>query len=220
YQDSRFRVLRTKGTLPYIGPFPVTMPLSSLRAWWYQRKHPVDVIHSHNHMGFCHHLARKLWGGAGNSPFVLHLHITAAGREAKTIEAGKPIDPVTYYYEWRLHKWADRIGCEIADAVLCVSDLVRAEAIQFYAAPPEKLYVVPNGVNTRRFCPDGPNVRERYGMAAQDTVILYVGGLHERKNVRPLVEALALLPSSYKLLAVGAGSTGYVEALRASAKTL
>lgn len=33
FRDERFRVLWTKATLPYIGPFPVTMFVSVLRAW-------------------------------------------------------------------------------------------------------------------------------------------------------------------------------------------
>ena len=155
YQDARFRVLRTKGTLPYIGPFVVTMPVSTLRAWWYRHGHPVDVIHSHNHMGFYEHLVRKWRRKTIKPPFVLHLHVTAAGREAETIAAGKHLDPITRYYEWPLHKLSDRIGCQIADAVICSSNSVRDEALKYYAVSPDKLHVVANGVNTRRFQPEG-----------------------------------------------------------------
>ena len=218
YRDARFRVLRTKGTLPYIGPFPVTMSVSALRAWWVQRRHPAAVIHAHNHMGFYLHLARRWGGRRGGPPLALHLDITAAGREARVLATGQRLDPITRHYEWPLHKLADRAGCQVAEAVICVSESTRADAIRYCGADPTKTYVVPNGVNPSRFHPEGPARREDLGLSRQDRVILYVGGLHQRKNVLALVRALRYLPPACKLLAVGTGPQEYVQALQRAAR--
>jgi len=218
-RDERFRVLRTKATLPYIGPFPATMSISALRAWWELRRRLVGVIHAHNHMGFYLHLARRWRGRQGGPPLALHLDITAAGREARALAAGQRLDPVTRYYEWPLHKLADRVGCQVAEAIICVSESTRADAIRYGGADPAKTYVVSNGVNPDRFRPEGPNCRAELGLSPRDQVVLYVGGLHHRKNVLALVRALRHLPPEVKLLAVGAGPQEYVQAINQTAAT-
>ena len=61
-------------------------------------------------------------------------------------------------------------------------------------------------------------MRERLHLGERDVLILYVGGLHPRKNVLCLVQALRFLPPQYKLLIVGSGSNAYVESLRREAE--
>jgi glycosyltransferase involved in cell wall biosynthesis len=94
----------------------------------------------------------------------------------------------------------------MADAVMCVSESVRDDVVRYYGADPEKLYVVPNGVNVDLFTAEGENMRESSGLDSRDRVILFVGGLRPIKRLELLVEALTLLPSEWKLLMVGRGS--------------
>lgn len=208
------RVRRLPPALPRLSLFTTTAPAAL--AWTLRWRGWADVIHGHAHLPVWYHLWRR--GSTDRTPYVLHLHITAAGREASAFASGVRVNLWTRGWEWPLFKWSDRIGCQVADAVICTSESVRQEAVYFYGADPRKLRVVPNGVNTNLFSPRGPTAREQYAAAPDDRVVLFVGGLSPRKRPDLLMEALHRLPSAWKLLIVGRGPME--EELRRLAKRL
>ena len=138
-----------------------------------------DLVHGHGHITLWFNLYKLLFGWLDKMPYVLHLHITAAGREksrrgkefgskASGIssknyqnlalepnfgELPNSLDFWTKYFEWPLHKFSDWLGVRVADRVVCVSSRVRDEAIEFYGADSKKLVVIENGVNTTLFTP-------------------------------------------------------------------
>ena len=89
------------------------------------------------------------------------------------------------------------------------------EFIEGYGVPPAKLDLIPAGVNPERFRPiDQCEARRRIepslGIAPDDLVIVYVGRMLPRKDVRNVVRAFALLRDRWgdrrptlKLLVVG-----------------
>lgn len=85
----------------------------------------------------------------------------------------------------------------LADAVICVSDFTRREAIECLQLDPAKTHVVHHGVDPETFHPirDGDpaleNVRRRLNLPSQ--FVLSVATLEPRKNLESLLRAMALL---------------------------
>jgi len=196
------KVTRLPVALPRLSLFATTAPallpamLPHLR--W------ADVIHGHGHVPACYHAWREAVGG--QTPYLLHIDVTAKGRRMLSEAGGASLDFWTDHWEWPLHERSDRRGCHSADAVVCVSDSVRRQAIELCGAAPERTHIVTNGVNTRLFSPDGPDERETLGWASDLRIALYVGALVPRKRVDVLIRALGHLETSWCLLIVGRGA--------------
>lgn len=81
-------------------------------------------------------------------------------------------------------------------AVICISRMVRDDILRYYEVDPAKLHVIYNGLDLDRFHPNlaGQHrtaVRQRYGVAADTPVFLYVGSGFARKGVATLIHAAA-----------------------------
>jgi len=78
-----------------------------------------------------------------------------------------------------------------ADRVIAVSESTRRDAIELLGLPPERLRVVPHGVE-RRFsrATRDREVERRYGL--RSGYLIYVGAVSQRKNTERLVRAFAL----------------------------
>ncbi len=102
---------------------------------------------------------------------------------------------------------------ERADRVIAVSEATRRDALRFYRLNPEKVVVIPEGVEPRfRPEPDPARlaaVRQRY--ALPERFILCVGTIEPRKNLPTLLEAYAALrPHHPRLGLVIAGGKGWL----------
>ena len=192
----------------YLSLFFTTSPAAFLAYLGYRLRRGVDVVHGHGHITFWFNLYKLFWGWLDEIPYVFHLHITAAGRENRAQKKGSPMDFWTKHLEWPLHKLSDRLGCLVADSILVTSPKIKEEAVKFYGADPQKILVLENGVNTRRFHP--PSKRK----ATSQITLLYVGVLTPRKNIHLIIEALTLLPNNYHLIIVGRGDSTYERYLR------
>ena len=115
---------------------------------------------------------------------------------------------------WTGHTWrvqfyerVDRMAYRFMDAIVAVSEATRRQVIGF-GARPERVRVVPNAVDGRRYHPgDGTALRAELGIAPEATVIAAMGRLSPEKGHRYLVEAFAQLPRAkpLHLLFVGDG---------------
>ncbi|HXG77258.1 MAG TPA: glycosyltransferase family 1 protein [Gaiellaceae bacterium] len=123
-------------------------------------------------------------------PLVLTVHDLAILRHPDTLP--------------RWHRLYGRVGLRRvlhgADAVLAVSELTKRELVELAGLPPERIRVVPNGVDAV-FTPDGP--------ATEGTYVLAVATLEPRKNLGRAVEAARL--AGVELRVVGARGWGGVE---------
>jgi D-inositol-3-phosphate glycosyltransferase len=94
---------------------------------------------------------------------------------------------------------AERIDIELgivrcADALIAQCPAEAHELIEDYGAGPDKITLIPSAVNTRRFQPVARDeARRRIGLTTDGMVIVYVGRMLPRKDVRNIVRALALL---------------------------
>ena len=110
-----------------------------------------------------------------------------------------------------------------AGAVIAVSEAVRASIATWYRVPAERLFVVPNGVDTTRFGPDvATRVRERRRLGYDDAtrVLLVCGALTPQKGVDVAIEALARLARrDPRVQLVVAGEGPHRAALQRRART-
>ena len=111
-----------------------------------------------------------------------------------------------------------------ADAVICVSEATRRDALKFYKLNPAKLHVIPEGVEPR-FNPEiNPErlttICAKYHLPQR--FFLYVGTIEPRKNLAALLDAYAALRAEHPDIGlVIAGGKGWLyksffERLRAS----
>lgn len=93
----------------------------------------------------------------------------------------------------------DRIKTELEvirkiDRLIAQCPAERAELVDDYHADPEKIVVIPSAVNTKVFRPVAKaEARKRIGLEQEGNVIVYVGRMLPRKDIRNIVRALALL---------------------------
>jgi UDP-glucose:(heptosyl)LPS alpha-1,3-glucosyltransferase len=87
------------------------------------------------------------------------------------------------------------------------SEQVKAEIVQHYQVPAERLRVVYTGVDRERFRPENRSlhrerIRKDIGVPAEVPLVLFVGGGFKRKGLVGAVRAVAELDSSAAYLAV------------------
>ena len=92
-------------------------------------------------------------------------------------------------------------------AVICNSEMVKAEILSNYAIDPAKLYVIYNGVDLEVFHPRHQENRAE-SLRALDIpdgvpVFLFVGSGFERKGLSSVLRAMAQLPEPAWLIVVG-----------------
>jgi UDP-glucose:(heptosyl)LPS alpha-1,3-glucosyltransferase len=92
-------------------------------------------------------------------------------------------------------------------AVICISQMVRAEIRAHFDFPDERLHVIYNAVDPDEFspavCVQRDATRAALGLEADDVAFLLVGSGYARKGVAVAIRALARLPSRARLVVVG-----------------
>lgn len=194
------KVVRLPRTLPGVGPFFTTAPAALLAYFYYKIRFRPDVIHGHGHITLLFNVYRYFFGWLDKTPYVLHFHNTAAGREKMVISQGVSIPVLTSLVEWPLHKLSDYLGCLVADKLLFVSEDTAAEADEFYNTGGKGI-VLENGVDCKTFTPKG-NKESLFG---DKPVIIWQGSLSKRKRGDLLILALKYLRSDVCLLLIGPG---------------
>ncbi len=105
----------------------------------------------------------------------------------------------------------ERDGCR---AVMTNSKLVRDQILRHYAAKPEKIFVIYNGVDAGRFNPEAgkkfrEDTRRSLGILSDETVVLFVANDFKLKQLDLVLKALAdRKDSSLKLVVAGSDAPG------------
>ena len=97
-----------------------------------------------------------------------------------------------------------RRALRAADALIAVSAAL-GERLVALGADPARVHVLRNGVDLRLFRPPDDRQAARRALAVDGPTLLSVGHLIERKGHDRVIEALARLPASVRLLIVGEG---------------
>lgn len=90
----------------------------------------------------------------------------------------------------------ERLSVRVADMVFTASEADRQYLSSTHGVPSDRIYVIPNPIDTDRFYPAPEK--------AEPGTVLYVGRFSEQKNVHLLVEACERIPEA-KLTLVGSG---------------
>lgn len=112
-------------------------------------------------------------------------------------------------------------ACRRADKVIAISQQTANDLIEFIKVDPGKIEVVYQGCHpifkTKASAEAKAAVKAKYNLP--DRFILNVGTIEQRKNVKQLVEALALLPADVQLPVVIVGrATDYLKEVIACAQ--
>ena len=173
-----------------------------------------ELVHSHTwYANMGGHIAKLLH----DIPHVVTAHSLEPRRPWKAEQLGGG---------YAVSSWAEKTAYEAADAVIAVSDGMRADILDAYPAlDPDRLHVVRNGIDTELYQPDhDTDVLDRLGIDPDRPSVIFVGRITRQKGVPHLLAAAHQFhPDAQLILCAGAPDTeelgeltrAEVEALRA-----
>ncbi len=157
-----------------------------------------DVAHSHTwYANLGGHLAKLV----RDIPHVVTVHSLEPLRPWKTEQLGGG---------YALSSFCERTAVEAADAIVAVSEGMRADLLTAYpAVDPARVEVIYNGIDTTQYAPDaGTEVLERRGIDSAAPTIVFVGRITRQKGVAHLLEAMHHVdPRAQLVLCAGAPDT-------------
>jgi glycogen synthase len=170
---------------------------------------PPDVVHAHDWL--VAHAATTLKHHLG-VPLVATLHATEAGRHQGWLPG--PLNRGIHSIEWWLTYEARR--------VIACSAYMRWEVTRLFELPPEKVDVLPNGVDAARWqVPPDQAAAARRRWAGDGPLLAYGGRLVHEKGVQDLLAAVPRLVRRHPgLRLVVAGTGPAAAALKERARAL
>ncbi|GAA0214796.1 glycogen synthase [Saccharothrix mutabilis subsp. mutabilis] len=158
----------------------------------------VQVAHSHTwYANMAGHLAKLLHG----VPHVVTAHSLEPRRPWKAEQLGGG---------YRISSWVERTAYEAADAIIAVSDGMRADVLDCYPAlDPARVHVVRNGIDTAEYHPvSETDALARHGIDPAKPIVAFVGRITRQKGVGHLVAAAhRISPEAQVVLCAGAPDT-------------
>ncbi|GDY29987.1 glycogen synthase [Gandjariella thermophila] len=158
----------------------------------------VDLVHSHTwYANLAGHLAKLLYG----VPHVVTAHSLEPRRPWKAEQLGGG---------YRVSSWVERTAYEAADAVIAVSEGMRADVLNCYPAlDPARVHVVRNGIDTAAYHPvTETDALERLGIDPARPTVAFVGRITRQKGVGHLIAAAhGIDPRAQVVLCAGAPDT-------------
>jgi starch synthase len=139
----------------------------------------VDLVHSHTwYANFAGHTAKLLYG----IPHVVTAHSLEPRRPWKAEQLGGG---------YRLSSWVERSAYEAADAVIAVSDGMRADVLDCYPAlDPARVHVVRNGIDTARFhAVTDTDALRAFGVDPARPIVTFIGRITRQKGLGHLIAA-------------------------------
>jgi glycosyltransferase involved in cell wall biosynthesis len=108
------------------------------------------------------------------------------------------------YYQFA-YKLAERPAVGRAAGLFAVSSATRDEYVRTYGVSPQRIVVAPHGIDTEFFHrrPTVTELRQRWGIADGEPVLLFVGFVTPRKGLEYLAQALPLIRPTPRLIIVG-----------------
>jgi starch synthase len=149
-----------------------------------------DVAHSHTwYANLAGHIAKLLHG----IPHVATTHSLEPLRPWKAEQLGGG---------YALSSFCERTALEAADAVIAVSDGMRADVLRCYPAiDPARVRVIRNGIDTDEYAPaESLDVLAEYGVDLRAPIVLFVGRITRQKGLPYLLAAARSLPDDTQLV--------------------
>lgn len=167
----------------------------------------IDILHAHDWL--VAYAARAL-KHACKLPLVVTIHATEYGRNhGLHNDLQRHISDV----EWWLTYEAWR--------VICCSRYMEGEVKFIFQLPPDKLTIIPNGVNPESFIVKEEKIRRDNFAAPDEKIVFCIGRLVREKGVQILLDAIPEVLASYsKTKFIIAGTGPYAESLRQQVQRL
>jgi starch synthase (maltosyl-transferring) len=111
-------------------------------------------------------------------------------------------------HQRRWHLALDHATSRLATGAVCVSEGVRRSSVEVARLDPDRLVVIPNGIDPAPIDASPPVDRAALGVPAGDVLALFVGRLDAQKDVRTLLVAAAIVAArrpDWHLAIVGDG---------------
>jgi D-inositol-3-phosphate glycosyltransferase len=160
-----------------------------------------DLIHSHYWLsGQVGRWAQARW----NVPHMLMFHTLGAVKNATGVGEEEPSLRIT----------TERQIVQQCHRIIAATEREKSELMRFYGAEPEKMSVVPCGVNMEVFQPvDKAYARRQLGFADDEKIVLYVGRFAALKGIDRLLKAMTHLRhhNGLKLVIIGGDGHGAPE---------
>ena len=137
----------------------------------------VDLLHSHTWYA---NMAGHLGGLLHGIPHVITAHSLEPDRPWKAEQLGGG---------YQISSWAEKTAYEAADAIIAVSNGMRADVLKAYPQlDPAKVHVILNGVDTKDFAPTiDPSVAESFGINCRYAI--FIGRITRQKGLAHLLRA-------------------------------
>ena len=153
----------------------------------------VDLIHSHTwYANFAGYTANLLHG----TPHVVSAHSLEPLRPWKAEQLGGG---------YRISSWVEKSAYEAADAIIAVSDGMRADVLNAYPiVDPAKVVTIRNGVDVSKFAPNKNDAAlKKHGIEGRYAI--FVGRITRQKGLAHLLRAWKNVSPEYGLV-LAAGS--------------
>jgi D-inositol-3-phosphate glycosyltransferase len=174
---------------------------------------PYDKNRILDHLPALAHGAQRVAQGQGRAYHLIHSHYWVSGELALRLRRAWGVPVVQMFHTLGALKnrvargteeaeTAQRIAIErrllhSVDAVVAATHIDREHMLQSYAAPHNRIAIIPPGVDLGHFRPLAPAeraaARARLGMPSDALLLLWVGRIEPLKGLDSLLEALALL---------------------------
>jgi D-inositol-3-phosphate glycosyltransferase len=177
------------------------LPLFALELESFRKEHHIqyDLVFSHYWLsGWAGDSLKRLW----DVPHVTMFHTLGAVKNSLGLGMDEP--------ELRIE--TEKYLVKNCDRTIAATEREQEMMVQLYGATPEKISVIPCGVNLDLFQPeDKDKAREALGLGKQK-VILFVGRIQALKGVEQLIRAMScLVERNFRLVIVGGGKQSQPE---------
>jgi glycosyltransferase involved in cell wall biosynthesis len=160
---------------------PASAARPTTRILWEQASLPSALVRSRAQV---YHGAAYSMPAAARCPSVVTIHDLSPFRHAASLPRWKG-----FYL-----RAATRHAARGADALIAVSQFTADEIVEVLGVPPQRIHVIPNGVDDRfGDVPQRDIAAARARLGLPDTFVLTLGTLQPRKNLRTLLEAYAAM---------------------------
>jgi starch synthase len=156
-----------------------------------------DVVHCHTWYASWGGILSKICYG---TPLIITVHSLEPCRPWKREQLGRG---------YELSLWVEKTALEMADIVIAVSDTGREEILSHFKIKPQRVRVIPNGIDEDQFRPVAAiDALERYGINPQVAYVLFLGRITRQKGIIHFIHAICYLePQIQVVLCAGAPDT-------------
>lgn len=186
-------------TSAYTAPKPLHSVFNAVQHCldWNTDNIDADIVHLHTWYTHLGGIMAKLNYGI---PMVLTVHSLEPLRPWKREQLGGGYD---------FSCWVEKTAIEMADAVVAVSQGTKADILQHFNVPEERIHIIYNGIDLEEYHPvPETDALTKYGIDPSIPYVLFVGRITRQKGIVHLARAIQFMDPGFQIvLCAGAPDT-------------